>query len=299
MGMRAGEQRVAILMLAHRNDEVLRTGLERLSASFDIYLHFDRRVRDCPGRLPVRVRLIRRRRVYHGSFRQILATLDLFRAAAAVGYDRYVLVSGQDLPLKTNREIQERLAADPDCDFITFVTDSAWLDKAGDRLGRFHPDRLRGAEPDSIGEAIRLLMQRFWCAVANRYLDLRGTGRQPIRGLAGGPNWMDLTHDTVSFILTEVERRPDLLRRFRWTRFGDEHFIQTLLAGQQGWRRPMRPVLRYVDWESGPEFPRLLRFSDFEQLRSSDALFARKFDASVDRRVIGLLMDGDGRSMRG
>lgn len=289
MSASAAYPRIAILVLAHRNDEVLRAGLRQLAASFDVYLHFDRRSPAPPGDLPARVRWIPRRRVYHGSYRQILATLDLFRHAAAAGYDRYVLISGQDLPLTSNRGISERFEAWRDVDCITFVSDPEWLAKTTERLGRYHPDRLRGVRPDTLWEGVRLRAQALWCAVANRWLDLRRVGRPRIDGLAGGPNWMDLTHATVEAMLRHVAREPGLLRRFRWTRFGDEHFFHTLFNRLE---RPVRtvPVSRYVDWHSGPEHPRLLRCADLERLGGSDALFARKFDSALDSEVVTQLL---------
>lgn len=283
------DPRLAILVLAHRNDDVLRAGLRQLGESFDVYLHFDRRSPAPPTDLPTRVRLIPRRRVYHGSYRQILATLDLFRHAATVGYDRYVLVSGQDLPLTSNRAIRERFAACRDVDCITYVSDPEWLAKAAGRLGRYHPDRLRGVRPDTLWEGVRLRAQAVWCAIANRWLDLRGIERPRIDGLAGGPNWMDLTHATVEAMLQRVASEPALLRRFRWTRFGDEHFFHTVFNRLD---RPLRlaPISRYVDWTSGPEHPRLLRCSDLERLWASDALFARKFDSALDAEVVARLL---------
>ena len=44
--------------------------------------------------------------------------------------------------------------------------------------------------------------------------------------------------------------------------------------------------LRYVDWSSGPEFPRTMRVDDYDKIRNSDCLFARKFNRDVDRVII-------------
>ena len=44
--------------------------------------------------------------------------------------------------------------------------------------------------------------------------------------------------------------------------------------------------LRYIDWESGPEFPKVLNENDFDSLKTSLGLFARKFSISHQENVI-------------
>jgi hypothetical protein len=49
--------------------------------------------------------------------------------------------------------------------------------------------------------------------------------------------------------------------------------------------------LRYIDWNTGPEFPRTLRREDFEKISQSNALFARKLDERLDPNLIELLYE--------
>ncbi len=44
--------------------------------------------------------------------------------------------------------------------------------------------------------------------------------------------------------------------------------------------------MRYVDWDSGPEYPRTLRINDYEKVMETKNLFARKFDETVDMEII-------------
>lgn len=44
--------------------------------------------------------------------------------------------------------------------------------------------------------------------------------------------------------------------------------------------------LRYIDWENGPEYPKILREEDYEKIIDSKALFGRKFDENVDKNII-------------
>jgi hypothetical protein len=47
--------------------------------------------------------------------------------------------------------------------------------------------------------------------------------------------------------------------------------------------------LHYIDWSAGDEHPKTLGVSDLLHLRSSHALFARKFDMGVDADVLDAL----------
>jgi hypothetical protein len=44
-------------------------------------------------------------------------------------------------------------------------------------------------------------------------------------------------------------------------------------------------LLTYADWQ-GPPYPRILKQSDFERLKSNEAFFARKFDPDVDTEIL-------------
>ena len=39
--------------------------------------------------------------------------------------------------------------------------------------------------------------------------------------------------------------------------------------------------LRYIDWDSGPDYPRTLDESDFDKMKQSGMLFARKMNTDI------------------
>ena len=48
--------------------------------------------------------------------------------------------------------------------------------------------------------------------------------------------------------------------------------------------------IRYIDWTTGPEYPRTLTLDDFTKVRESNALFARKFSLTKDYAIIQRLI---------
>lgn len=41
-------------------------------------------------------------------------------------------------------------------------------------------------------------------------------------------------------------------------------------------------AVRYIDWTTGPTYPRILNEDDFYKIKNSACLFARKFDDNLD-----------------
>jgi hypothetical protein len=91
-----------------------------------------------------------------------------------------------------------------------------------------------------------------------------------------------------------LESDKRYIRRFYLTHCADEIFFQTLvrLIGIAN----IHNYMRYIDWESGPEYPRTLRIADFEKIAQTHNLFARKFDETVDKQVIDKIYEKIGET---
>jgi hypothetical protein len=91
-----------ILILAHKSAIQLNRLIRHLSNDFDLFVHLDKksrlRIEDIEA--GVNIRVFRQYPVYHGSPNMNKACLELLKAAFSKGYDRYLLISGQDVPSK-------------------------------------------------------------------------------------------------------------------------------------------------------------------------------------------------------
>lgn len=100
----------AYLIMAHNNFSQLQTLIELLDdPQNDIYLHVDKNaVTFQADRIRARqsnVTLIKRIRINWGGHSQIECELNLLKASVPNHYEYYHLLSGLDLPLKTQAEI--------------------------------------------------------------------------------------------------------------------------------------------------------------------------------------------------
>jgi hypothetical protein len=279
------KQKIAILVIAHSSPGQLRRLCNHLAKEFDVYLHLDATSQLKPEDFLAdsRVWVQKKFRCHWGTPGIVHATLSLMSLAeeSSPGYDRYVLISGQDVPLKTNSLIRKHFEAFPDENFIE-CRRVLPEDKLMSRVSQFH---WKPANKSSgLNWLLKVLISRT-LHIAHLFLPPRRRDYE----IFFGSNWMDLTGGTVKQILELVDTSPEFLTSFNHTLCPDEMFFQTAthLLGLGTCRSD--GLLRYVDWTTGPEHPRTLRINDLESLLSSDALFARKLDERVDPALIDSL----------
>ncbi len=274
--------RIAVLVLAHKNSTQVEKLLKILTLKFDVYLHIDAKSNLETNEFAIfqNVTVIKSRKISWGSFSMVQATLDLLQLAHARKYDRYILISGQDLPTKTPEQISEFFERVPDLEFVEGLNLKDW-DKGGlDRISLFH-----GPSPVGALGLRKFLLQLFDFASmkVQKYFRVH---RKTAWDFYCGPQWVDLTGFAAERILQLVESAPDFLRRFKFTSCADEIFFPTALHYLGIEDRIANQTLRFIDWESGPEYPRILRVEDISRLDNGSHIFARKFDEKVDRRAI-------------
>lgn len=284
----------AYLILAHKNWNQLMTLLSLLDDSHnDIFLHIDRYAADAPiEQLRASVKktqlvFVKRIGCTWGDYSLVRAELELLKEATKTPHAYYHLLSGQDLPLKSQDEIHFFFGSKPEAEYV--VTKKSPLDgtHSPDRRQRYYFFFLRrNAFLDKTGIAY-LYLRRFqklsirvqkWLRV-NR---VKGMKEQ----LFYGSQWFSITDAFARYLLSH---REYIKRHFRWTFIPDEHFVQTVLMQSPFKDRVAQVTTRYIDWKRGK--PYVFTAADYELLRSSDCLFARKFDETTDPDIIRMIVN--------
>lgn len=104
--------RHAFLIIAHNNWWQLKKLIECLdSESHDIYVHIDNKSKDfnesyfANATVKSTLKFFSEYEVYWGGFSQVQVEMFLLQEASIGHYDYYHIISGADLPLKNNREM--------------------------------------------------------------------------------------------------------------------------------------------------------------------------------------------------
>ena len=272
---------IAILILAHKNLIQLNALINKLDNNFNIYIHIDHKSNMKPEDIvpSSRHKIIKRYPIYWGSYNIVLATYDLMKSAYLDNNDYYLLISGQDFPIKSNRYIINFIDNNKYNDFIEHekLPRKDWHDGGLERVLYFWENRDERSLLSFILRHIRKYQRSI--SLFQRKMDCI---------FYGGSNWFNLSRSTMQKVIEYVDNNY-YMERFKYTRISDEIWLQTLLISKLRMTSLINDSLRYIDWNSGPEYPRILRSSDINMINNSSALFARKFDWEVDPGIIHTL----------
>lgn len=285
---------IAILMLIHKYSSQQERLINHLSKDFKIFIHIDKST-------DISIDLIKKNKnvfvykkynVYWGSYNQILATIFLLKEAHKITPDRYIFISGEDIPLKSNKEIIKFFINNND-NYMSFepLPKKDWTNQSGgyDRCDYFWLNSYRGKLIKSkiikkLISEIQYINEEYFITFCKKRNIKRSFSRKV--ELFGGANWMDLTNDCVSEILKFLKDNPKYLRYFKYTRCADEIFFQTLIINYLKDIKIKNQLLRYIDWQTGPDFPRILKIEDFDKMINSNFIFARKVNEKIDISLI-------------
>lgn len=248
----------------------------------EVFIHIDSAscIRDAVQSGP-RIHLLERTvAVRWGGWEMVQAMLLLMRAAMASGVPyRYVhLLSGQCLPAKPRKRMEALLdaAAAAGRQFIEcheLPAPQRWDGEGGSyRMKVWYP-RCMVSKYDAS--------HKFFWRYTHMWLrlGLKRPGYWLFAPFYGGDQWWSLTAECVRAIC-EYDRRHPLMRFFfRNTFCSDEHYLHTCMARAGFASAATGSAARFICWPSfHAASPRLLQREDWDALRDSPCLFARKFE---------------------
>ena len=270
----------AYLILAHGSYSLL----QRLVSAIDderndIFIHIDRKQKELP-RIQVRhsrLFLLDRERVsvFWGDVSVVAAEFALMASAYKQGeYAYYHLLSGVDLPLKIQNDIHDFFETHQGKEFIGFYDGADLSASLVRKVQRYHL-----FAQDFRGSGLVFLAKRIARALAIRAQELLGIKRHTNIRFAKGTQWWSLTGALIESLLS---KQDEILSLYKHTFCADEIAIQTYVYNSPFMEQVFAPEdeakssLRHIGWRDGALYD--WTRADYEDLKHSTALFARKFN---------------------
>lgn len=279
----------AYLIMAHTQPELLKKLLMLLDDERnDIYLHIDSKAKEFPmeeaAAVVSKAKCIftERTNVKWGSYSQIHCEMVLLKEAAKSEHAYYHLLSGMDLPIKSQDEIHSFFKAYEGLEFVD--EDLPQINEAA--LSRIRYSHRFYGKAGSVKDVFGALETK-----GQQLLGVDRTKKYSDIIFQKGRNWFSITHGLAKLV---IEKESWIQEIFGQSVCGDELFLQTVARNSRFAKKicnpntmPEIPDTRYIDWERGSNNnPYIFTEGDYEELKNAGGLFARKFDLNVDKKIV-------------
>lgn len=253
----------------------------------DIYIHVDKKT-DINQFLNLKGKvnfLDERESVSWGSFSQVEVTLKLLNITYGKKYDYIVLLSGDCLPLKSSIEIKSFLLENNGSEYIGVVKNVNQEKIVNQRVKYKYSNKFfkKNDQKNCLEKIITRIQLKWNLLKKNEYYN-------ELPKLYKGSQWFIITIKCRDYIFEYLKNNPNYKKAFQNSYCSDEVFFQTIICNSEYKNKIYKMeenddnlmALRYIDWKSGPEYPKILNETDFEKIKQTNCLFGRKFSENIN-----------------
>lgn len=276
----------AYLICAHNNFELLKSLVRMLDdPDHDIYIHIDKKSAFDETEFTSltkhsMVTFTERIRVSWGGTSIIEAELMLLEAALRRGYDYYHMLSGADLPIKTNQQIKAFFEEHKGKEFVAFDVLACETNNFLHRMSLYFFEEPENPVQKKLYQKFNIPLRKLQTRLhVNR---IRNSNIEFKKGSA----FFDITDGFARWAVDKMRNDSQYRRAFSHVHCGDEVFVQTLLHNSPFRDNRVQDMTRFIDWDKHGDSPETLTMEYWQRLCASPALFARKFNPDVDKAVI-------------
>lgn len=226
-----------------------------------------------------------RKEIKWGHISQVKATIELLKEANKKEYDYLFLLSGDCLPIKNQENINKILRDNNGKEFV--ARDIRITQKAIDNRVKLVYSEINYKKNKSLKEKILIKSEKIFTKFGfnkNKYF-------KNLPKLYKGTQWFGITKNLCNYILDYLNNNPSYLKSFERSFCADESFFHTIVYNSKFKNNLYIPKdktnicyqsLRYIDWKTGPDYPKTLDETDFKNIKKSECIFARKFTENLN-----------------
>jgi hypothetical protein len=280
----------AILITAYKNYHHLEEIILCFDANFELYIHLDKKSKISETELShLRkyeiVKLLEQKyKVNWGGFNHLKSILHLTKQALKNPENHYFhLITGHDFPVKKSAYFLS-FFKDNSGEYIDYHTipkfggaDNGYMD----RIDYYNFYDILDYKKFKQFQRIKFFIKFQKRLGFKRKISIR------MPKLYGGSTYWSLSRECVSYVIDFTQRNKFVLNRFKYTLCAEEFYFQTIIMNSNFANNVANDNLRHIDWVArNGNNPAVLDETDFEKLKVTNAVFARKFDYP---QSIGLL----------
>lgn len=284
--------KIAFLILAHKNPNQVIQLIKKLEhKNTQFYIHIDNKSNFNEFEMTFKEQgftpefMCNDVNIIYSSIRYIDATLILLKKAFEQGADYFVLLSGQDMPIRSIDEIVEFYTKNKDVNCVDYHP-VPYSELAYNGLMRTqfyslrYKDRMETIFPWSSLEHKMSLKGKL----LNLMLMMKNRGKTKRNFPLGmtpfySSQWFNLNREAIKYVFDFLNKNPVYYNYHKNALHPEEMFFQSIILNSVYKDSVVNDNLRYIEWKKGNKHPETLDIKNLNQLsETSEALFARKFN---------------------
>ena len=286
------EIKIAYLVIAYMDPEQLRRLAVRLTKSSDMYVHinenvditpFEHALADVHGKGKA-VFSRERYKVVWAGYSILKATFSMMeQAMQEKPYDRYVLLTGLDYPIKSDAEIQKFFQENAHTEFVH-------ADVVNGEMPHFDHLYYHTARDQRMLNKFLQMHEKLLRAIGRKgkpdYV-MHGGKKYPIYGVS--PKWA-LSGECAGFLLDFYKKNKKFNRYFQFMHAPDDFYVATVLFNSR-FRESTeteKDIFKIV-WLPNDKGAKILDREDYEELVTCEQLYAKKFQSGYSEGLQEML----------
>ncbi|MDJ0799828.1 MAG: beta-1,6-N-acetylglucosaminyltransferase [Calothrix sp. MO_167.B12] len=279
---------IAYIILAHKYPRQLIRLVNRLNTEKTYFLiHIDKKTNNDIYQEIVQglskyqnVSFLDRHKCYWGGFGHVLASIEGIKEIfnSNISCDYIHLLTGQCYPIKSNQQIKDFLEKINHRSLVSFFSlpSDVWI-KGGEKRGGM--DRIEYFY-------LNLFNKHFQASLfKHKFKRKFPKGFKPF----GGSAYWCLSRELAKYINSFIIQHSDFVDFFKNVLTPDEIFFQTIIMNSPFKEQIISNYMTYTLWLDSSDHPEILDVSHFDKLSQSSCLYARKFDANKDSKILNLI----------
>ena len=248
--------------------------------NFDFYIHVDKKFDINPHlflkKIPNVYFINNRVNVKWAGFNTVIATFECIKEIVNKGVDyKYInFLSGQDYPLKPAAFLADFFEKN-DKEFLSYKDIKNDWKEGLIRMERYFLTNYSFKGKTSLEKVINYFMPK-----RKLPYNLHPYGKSMF--------WM-LSPKAAMYVVEKVESDKKLINFFSLCWGSDEFVFQTILLNSPFKDKIKNENYRYIDWSLGGANPKVLDEQDFDALKNSNMLFARKVNETKRKKLLDLI----------
>lgn len=280
----------AILITAYKNINHLKDIISFFDDRFSFYIHFDKKSNikkdDLTDLYQYKnvVFISEKYTINWGGINHLKAILELAKEALKNNENSFFhLITGHDFPIKSSTSFIEfeRLYADKIFMEYHPLPYKEWDGGGFDRILQYNfydlMDGRTGIRERLLKNSIKL----------QKKLHIKRPLYTDFPKLYGGSTYWSMSREAMEYVFNYLDQNPQFLKRFKYTFCSEEFFFQTILLNSPLNEKIINDNKRFIVWEKrNGNYPANLDLTDLENIKKTNALFARKFEYPVSSDLL-------------